>query len=342
VRSSSRAALLFAAILLGAAPARAANQDAETFFAQGRQLRQGGDCVGAIVAFRRALEIKPEGIGALRNVAECEEQLGQFASARNDWWNLRRAVLQSSNPSYEGWEKDAEGAYNKLASKVARVTVRLTGESLERVRVSIDGKPLDPRLIGVELERDLGQHTFEAAFGGVTPVVEKRTFAAGTVETVTLKIPSQKETEKQLAGIPPVGTAPPIGAPPPGGEVNVGLRRAGIAALGVGGLGVVGTVVAIAVRGSALSDVEASCKTPGGSCHASQDVADAYSRGRTFSLLANVFGGVGIAGIGAGVAMIIVSGQSSTRPAPAPAAVKVDAGVSPMPGGGRVWAEVRF
>ncbi len=341
MRSSSRAALLFAAVLLAAAPARADNQDSETFFAQGRQLRQGGDCVGAVVAFRRALEIKPEGIGALRNVAECEEQLGQFASARNDWWNLRRAVLQSSNPSYDGWDKDAEGAYTRLASKVARITVRITGESLERVRVSIDGKPLDPRLLGVELERDLGLHTIEAAYGGAASVVAKQALVAGATETVTLVIPSPKATDTPVAPLgsattPPPVTPPPV-APPPD---NTGLRRAGIAALGVGGLGVVGTVVAIVVRGSALSSVEMSCKAT--DCKASQGVADAYSRGQTFSLLANVFGGVGIAGIGAGVAMLVVSGQPSAAAAAPVSAVKVDGGISPLPGGGRVWAEVRF
>ena len=119
MRSSSRAALSFAAVLLVAGPARADNQDSETFFAQGRQLRQAGDCLAAITAFRRALEIKPEGLGALRNVADCEELLGQFASARNDWWNLRRAVLQSNDPKYKGWDTDAEAAYAELASKVA-------------------------------------------------------------------------------------------------------------------------------------------------------------------------------------------------------------------------------
>ena len=324
--------------MLVAAPARADNQDSETFFAQGRQLRQAGNFPGAITAFRRALEIKPEGLGALRNVADCEELLGQFASARNDWWNLRRAVLQSNDPKYQTWDKDADAAYSRLANKVARLTVRVTGESLDRVRVSIDGKPLDPRLLGVELERDLGLHTVEGAYGGAAPVVEKRALTAGATETVTLVIPAPKPTDKPPGAIPPEGT-PPIASPP---ADNVGLRRAGIAALGVGGLGVVGTVVAIVVRGAALSTVEASCAPPSARCNASQDVADAYSRGKTFSLLANIFGGVGIAGIGAGVAMIVVSGSSSA-PTPAPAAaVKIDAGVSPLPGGGRVWAEVRF
>lgn len=342
MRSSSRAVLVFAAVLLAAGPAHAENQDAETFFAQGRQLRQSGDCVAAIVSFRRALEIKPEGIGALRNVAECEVLLGQFASARNDWWNLRRAVLQSNNPSYEGWDKEAEAAYAKLGSKVARLTVRVTGDSLDRARVTVDGKPLDPRLFGVELERDLGLHTIEAAYGGAAAVVEKRALVAGSNETVTLVIPAPKSTDKPLEP-QSKGATPPITPPstivPQG---NTGLRRAGIAALGVGGLGVVGVVVASVIRGSALSVVEGACKVPGAGCTASQDVADAYSRGKTFSLLANVFGGVGIAGIGAGVAMILVSGPSRA-PAPAPAsAVKVDAGISPMPGGGRLWGEVRF
>jgi hypothetical protein len=334
VRSSSRVAVLFAAVALFAGPARAENQDSETFFAQGRQLRQRGDCTSAIVAFRRALEIKPEGVGALRNVAECEELLGQFASARNDWWSLRRAVLQSNNPSYEGWDKQAEAAYAKLERKVARLTVRITGDSLDRARVSIDGKPLDPRLLGVELERDLGLHTIEAAYGGAAPVVEKRALIAGSRETVTLVIPAPRATDKPPAPI--AASATPVLTPPIVPQDSPGLRRAGIAALGVGGLGVIGVVVASVVRGAALSTVEGACKVPDASCRASQDVADAYSRGKTFSLLANVFGGLGIAGIGAGVAMIVVSGPSSAP------AVKVDAGASPLPGGVGAWARVRF
>ena len=56
-------------------------------------------------------------------------------------------MLQSNDPNYERWDKDAEAAYAKLAGKVARLTVRLTGEGVDRARVTIDGKPLDPRLL---------------------------------------------------------------------------------------------------------------------------------------------------------------------------------------------------
>ena len=335
MRSSSRAALCFAAVLLLAAPARASNKDAETFFAQGRQLRVSGDCAGAIVVFRRALDIKPEGVGALRNVAECEEQLGQFASARNDWWSLRRAVLQSSDPNYEGWEKDAESAYSKLAGKVAKLTVRVSGEDLSRVRVSIDGKPLDPRLFGVELERDLGVHTIEATYGGVTPLMEKRALVAGSSESVTLVIPSPKSGTRAAEGSSPT---PPIVAPTDRG----GLRTAGYVALGVGGLGAIGAVIASVVRGSALGTVEGACADPNVTCRASQEVADANSRGKTSAILANVFGGVGIAGVVSGATMLLVSSRlRAVTPTPTSAA-KVDGGFAPLSGGGRLWAEVRF
>ena len=39
-----------------------------------------------------------------------KEKLGRFASARRAWWDQRRAALQSSDPDYEGGEKDAEAA----------------------------------------------------------------------------------------------------------------------------------------------------------------------------------------------------------------------------------------
>jgi hypothetical protein len=335
VRSSSRSALCFAAVLLFAAPARAANQDAETFFAQGRQLRTSGDCANAIVAFRRALEIKPEGVGALRNIAECEEKLGQFASARNDWWSLRRAVLQSSDPNYEGWDKDAEGAYARLASKVAKLTVRISGEGAAGARVTIDGKPLDPRLLGVELERDLGLHTIEAAYGGVAPLVEKRTLVAGSNETVALKIPAPTALGKVEAGSGSGSTAP---IPPPD---HSAMRTGAFVALGVGGAGVIGMVIATVVRGSALSTVEAACGSA--TCLASQEVADAYSRGKTNAILANVFGGVGIAGIVTGASLLLVSSSPPSAAAPPPkSSAKVDGGFAPLSGGGRLWAEVRF
>jgi hypothetical protein len=337
VRFSSVAlSVAIALTTIAPAPARAGtkNPDAQRFFAKGRTLRQGGDCAGAITEFRRAYEIAPEGLGALRNVAECEEKLGHFASARKDWWDLRRAAMQSNDPDYEGWEKDAEAAYRRLEPNVARLKVQLTGDLLDRVKVSVDGKPLDPRLVGVEIERDLGLHTIEATYGGVAPIVEKRTLAAGKLEVVTLAIPTPKPGEGKPPG---EGTTPATGPSP--------MRIGGYVAVGVGALGALGTIAAIVTRQTALGAIAAKCPDYASKAPCDPSLSSERDKGKTASLLVNVFGAIAIAGIGVGIPLIVIGGrQDAPKPAakPAASAVKVEAGVTSTAGGAALWAAGRF
>jgi len=337
VRFSSRRVAVVACLALAAtlAPStvRAGEDDAKTLFAAGRELRAAGKCEDAIVEFRRALEVYPEGLGSLRNIAECEEHLGKYAAARRDWWDLRRAVLQTNEAKYDGWDKDAETAYARLAPKVARVTVKLKGEKLERVKVAIDGKPLDPRLVGVELERDLGPHTVEGFYGGAAPVTEKVTLAEGGQQVVMLAIPAPSPGDT-----PPAG---PIGGPSPHPDGGSGLKTAGFVALGIGGVGAIGTVVAVIMRQSALASIKADCpnyETDSNCPNADQGDVD---RGKTASLLVNVFGGVAIAGIGVGVGLLIAGSSSGPKPA-ASSGSRAWLGVTPAAGGAQARAGVSF
>ena len=102
-------------------------EDAKDLFAQGRQLRAHGDCTNAIPLFRKAYEVYPVGLGSLRNLAECQEALGHFASARSAWLDLGRALQQHPEPRYAGWAQDAERGAARTASKVATLTVEVTG-----------------------------------------------------------------------------------------------------------------------------------------------------------------------------------------------------------------------
>jgi hypothetical protein len=332
VRSSKLAALGLAVLAaLAPAPVAAINPDAQAFFAQGRKLRRDGDCDRAIVAFRHALESAPEGLGALRNIAECEEELGRHASARIDWRALHRAVLQSDDSRYAGWEKDAEAGYGRLEGKVGKLVVRLHGDDLGRVKVTIDGQPLAPGLIGVELERDPGPHTIEASKGSAAPIVEKRTLAVGGREEVTLLIPSSRRGE-------PRGEATPV----PQGAASGGhaMRNAGLVLLSAGGLGAIGALAAIAMRQSALSSIEQACPgyAMGQVCPAS--VGSDRDTGRAASALATVFGGIAVVGIGVGIPLAVVGSQGSS--APVAKALPVALGVLPAGGGATAWARVRF
>jgi hypothetical protein len=316
---------------VAAAPAHA--DDSETFFAQGRALRADGNCADAVVAFRRALELRPQGLGSLRNVAECEESLGLFASARTDWWSLRRAVLQSNEPKYQGWDKDAEAAYRRLDAKVARLTVRLEGVSPERARITIDGKPLDPRMVGVELERDLGPHVVEASFDAAGSLVERRTLDAGTHEVVTLTIPA-----------PAPGTATSMPAPAPAAAANGDedvrrgrLKIAGIAALAAGGVGALGLGISAGVRASALSSFGV-CAPSYQGCPS--NLMSEQSKGQTASALANAFGVIMVAGVAAGVPLLVLGlrkGDAKTSEPPP----TVSLSMVPEPGGAAIHAAWR-
>lgn len=335
MRSSRRSRTWLAAGLLAlaaaSAPARAGatEEDAKTFFAQGRKLRAEHRCTDAIIAFRRALDLYPQGLGALRNIAECEEELGLYASARNNWWSLRRAVLQSNEPKYDGWDSDAEQAYNRLESKVARVTVKLHGKSLDRAQVSIDGKPLDPRLVGVEIERDLGSHMIEASYGGAAPVQKKIELAPGQRLEVTLEIPEAKPAEKPR----------PAQAPPPA-EGGGGLRTAGIAALTVGGAGLVGTVVSALVRGNALSTIDELCPAR---VNCPTSLEEDERRGRTAATLVNVFGAVTIVGVGVGVPLLVLSGKSgAAKPGEQGRKAGWQVEIAPLPEGAAARVQGRF
>ena len=295
--SWARVALLCALVAGAPAAASAGEDDSRTFFARGRELRQAGRCDEATKAFRRALELFPEGLGALLNIAECEEQLGRLASARRDYWDLRRAVLQSGEPKYEGWDKNALAAYERLGPRVPRLTVRLRGAS-DGAHVTLDGVPLDPRLLGEVLERDLGVHVVEASNAGAPSVKEQVTLGEGDRREIVLTLPAP---------------APDRGRPSGGASDGRGLRIAGVTTLVVGGVALAGAVVSAIVRQGALADLEAACPAyRDRPCPAAAQ--SPKDRGDTASLLVNVLGATAI---GAGVAGGVMLWAGASRGAPA-------------------------
>jgi len=324
VRSSSRrgtCAVLIAAGLAASGGSWAGESDSQSFFAQGRTLRAAGNCKDAITAFERALELFPQGLGALRNIAECEEKIGQYASARNSYWSLRRAVLQSNDPKYDGWEKFAEEGYNRLGARVAKLTVIVEGASPDAtVHVTIDGKPLDPRLWGTALERDLGAHEVKAAYGGAEPIVERRTLVAGSDERVKLLIPRTATAPSASA----TATAVAAGGFP--------YKAAAITGFVVGAAGAIGMGISIGIHAGALAAVDRTCPTHSNcpdSLRADRD------RGATAASLVNVLAITAAVGAGAGLTFFLLAPSSRSQ-------TKAEIQVVPLAQGGALVARGRF
>jgi hypothetical protein len=291
-------------------PVVAGETESKTLFAEGRQLRASDQCAQAIEKFRLALEAYPEGLGALRNVAECEEALGRYASARRSWWDLRLAVLRSPSPKYDGWDEDAAQAHARLATKVARLIVRTSPAGLP---VVVDGRPLDPRLLGSELEMDLG--TVELSIQGDPGLSPRRTLTLteGERREVELALP-----DSASRGAGDAGSKTPAAPQRPdlSNEGPSPLAISGGLALGLGGLSLVGLGVAAAVRGAALSDVDAACGSDLDRCVVSaterSELDAAIDRGVTASDLVTGFAVAAGVLVGAGVGLLIGEAASST------------------------------
>jgi hypothetical protein len=153
---------------LASTSARADVTEAKTLFARARDLRLHGECAEALPLFQKAYEVYPEGLGSERNIAECEETLGHFASARQAWLDLARALLTTTDRKYDGWSEDAREGAARLESQVAHLTVGVDAihsdgapAATDSVVVTVNGERLPPALYGASVDRDPRQRIVE-------------------------------------------------------------------------------------------------------------------------------------------------------------------------------------
>jgi hypothetical protein len=290
--------------------------DARDLFARGRDLRAHGDCTTAVAVFRRAYEVYPAGLGSLRNIAECEESMGHFASARRAWLDLKRALLANRDAKYEGWAEDAEQGDARLAAKVATLTIGVdvvtaSGETVpgEATEVTINGEPLTSGLVGMPLERDPGRYIVRVASGRAAHPEERVVeLGAGDARRVTLRL--------VVAAHPPAASEAATSAPRGEMHAQPARRTAAWIAMGIGAVGLVGAGIALGVYESnlgALQDVCGSTASCASSLRArAQPIED---RGNTAGTLVNVFGAVGLIGAASGIVLFATSSPQSARTA---------------------------
>lgn len=294
--------------------------DAKDLFSRGRDLRAKGDCGGAASLFRKAYEIYPSGLGSLRNLAECEEQLGHFASSRRAWLDLKRGLVTTDDHKYDGWSQDADQAAARLAPKLATVTldlnlVRPDGSSSDGkgVEVTLDGEVLATALVGTPLERDPGRHVVRVAGQSVhDPQQRTLDLAAGDAKRVALRVVVTPDKVDPNDAVVPAGPAgEPVSHVDEGARGRAARRTMGWVAIGTGGAFLVGAGISLGVRQSALSDLDKQCPSGYSSCPSStqSSVQSTVSKGSTASILFDVLGAVGVVGVVGGLILLAVNGE---------------------------------
>lgn len=310
----ARAALIASALFF-ASPSAGAGGDkaaAESLFQAGVALMNEGKYSEACPKFVESQEADPS-TGTLINLGGCYERVGKTASA---WAVYKEAVELARKNGQTEREATASGRVAALEPKLSKL--RIDAGDFPGMVVKRDGLFVGRGSIGLPIAVDPGEHVITASAPGFEDWSTSITIAADN-DAKAVTIPPLRKKE---AG---------AGAPSEGEETSSSPRR--IAGFVVGGVGVaalgVGAVFGILAIGD-KSDADPLC--PDKKCSAAGFAQiDAASQK---ALVSTIGLGLGVAAVGAGVALIVTGGPSKTGAARGAAPIIARVFPSAGPGGG--------
>jgi hypothetical protein len=240
-------------------------------------------CVAACDAFRRAFELYPQGLGALRNLAYVEKALGRTASAARDFRELARRAPLDPRPARRIWAEFARTELAALEPLVPHLLVQLPDPTPAGSSVSLDGAPMPRETWGVAMAIDPGEHAVHVEADGCVSFDERLTIATAESRSVVVRLAPRAATS--TPDVHPVSQAR---------TWALGTTIAGAAIVVVGlGFG----AAAIAKRNAACD--ERYCDPAG------------YDQGRAWARTSTILTGVGLAvGVG-GVAWYLLAPKTS-------------------------------
>lgn len=311
VRSSALVGLLLPAVA-HADDAEARKAEAERLFAAGQAAFEKNDSAQGCALMRESLGLFTVA-NTLFNVAQCDEKDGKLKSAY-DHWHRGLSLVDPQDQRVPVAKKSIE----VLEARLPRVHVIIPA-NVGDVHVLIDDVEIAPDKLAEPLRVDPGKHAIVFKKDGHE---DKR---------VELALDEAERTEI----VAEVGKAVEKGPDPVLPKVkpaNGGLRTGGFVALGLGGAGIVGAVITGALVVSKQKAIDAQC--PNFACTA--EGLDLVEQRGPLVVTNAVLWGVGIAGVGAGVAMVLVSARKGgdTRAVVTTPLV--------LPGGGGIGLSGRF
>jgi hypothetical protein len=272
---------------------------------QGDELMARGDCVGALDRFGRAYAIVPAPTISILE-ARCLVKLGRFGEAADKYEQTQRTRLHAASPK-PFWVAvgDAERELKALRARIPRLRISVSGvpANATDLRVELDGAIVPPSLLGVEQPVNPGDHVVTATRG---KDVKRASVALGAGEARVVELQFEPTAQLEPAPIAPPPAAPPPAAPAPHAHfdsASTSQRTWGWSLLGVGAAGIVagGVTGAIALDKKSTLDEVCTPACPRGS----EDDIDTFRTMRTVSWIGF---GVGVAGVGVGLALLATSG----------------------------------
>jgi hypothetical protein len=278
------------------------NKEAEDQFRQGREAAKSGDCKTALGLYRASHATEPNR-GKLLNIAICEEQLGQLATALGHF--------QEAAPQFTGKDDRlaiARQHIEALTPRVPRLLVHLKPHAPSGTEVKVDGALLATASLDATMPVDPGAHVITVSAPGVADRRYDLNLEVGRIVRISVA-PAAREEE-----------APP---PPPPPALD-GARRMGFI---VGGAGIAGVLVGSGIGFAALAkhtSLDDACPAHRG---CSRDVVEQAGTGKTLSVASTVVFATGLVGVGAGTFLVLWGSKRKSETA---------AFVLPTPGGFKI------
>lgn len=216
-------AVLFAcSALLGAPPsARAQSAEAEVLFREGKKLIQSGKLAAGCDKIEASEKLESS-VGALLNLGDCREKLGELASA---WAAFRKAEARAKHAGND--EKRRAEARRRAAliePKLAYLVVQIE-RSTEGLVVTRDGAPVIDELWNTAVPVDPGTYELVAAAPGHKPWRTKVTVEPRARRRV-VAIPAL-EPAPEPPPAPAVAVVTPVAGATLGMRATAAPRRAG-------------------------------------------------------------------------------------------------------------------
>jgi hypothetical protein len=268
--------LTLAYATLVALPRLAAAEDnvakADALFAEGIKLRDS-NLELACAKFGESLQLNPQAIGTLLNVALCDEKLGRIASAIRRFEEARQRAVELRFPEHL---KAAEEKLAALVPEVPHLTIRLAEPPAPQTKVVVDDHVVALSQLA-DLRVDPGDRTIIVSAPGRIAFQKK----------VTIARRQRLEVEVPALAKPVTSSRPTIG------KLTLASGGAMLAAGAILGYVANRRYDAQFTSGACMTrpDLPPACDNEG---------ADAVGRARTLGNVGTVIGGVGIAAMLAG------------------------------------------
>lgn len=312
---AAAAALVLSASTLAGAHGEPVEDDAaaraDALFARGKADMAAGRVARACAAFDESYALDPSE-GTLLALGLCHEKAEELVRAFRELRDVHASALASGR---EDRQRVARAALARVGPRIGRVVIRADGGDRGGCEsVTLDGAPLGPRELGVELPVEPGSHRVACERGRVAPWAETVALSAGALGVVVVPAagpagalgdPARADAAAARGDGAPRTTRSASGDEEAGAPtLGFVLGGAGVVALGVGAF--------FGVRAfDQWATVEAKCEPA--ACADASARADAEGA-RTSATVANVAVVAGVVLVVAGVYVLFTTPRATKAP----------------------------